>query len=262
MLRVATIVLVVPLVWGLILPTASWGGEDAFDLPPPANSHTLKRRDLWSTYYYVYSADHAGDAGHNLLKKNGQSLGVTLAARHWCNAAVEGTVLVKGSPSPPRAFNYAGTLHNQVDCTGFFPSLSPRIGSTVYGELGADAKYGIGDHPKFRLVPFRSIAVDRSDPDFRLRQDGVIRRVVIYVPRLKGVTITTPDGTTRSHDGYLFAADTGGAIKGDHIDFFLGMSTKNPAPDLIQSHETRTFEARIVEDRQIQDALFALHNME
>jgi 3D (Asp-Asp-Asp) domain-containing protein len=37
-----------------------------------------------------------------------------------------------------------------------------------------------------------------------------------------------PDGGV--HDGYLYASDTGGAIKGQRIDLFTGMNASSMSP--------------------------------
>jgi 3D (Asp-Asp-Asp) domain-containing protein len=235
--------------------------EDKFDLPQLPSLNEASRLSLWSTYYYILSAPAVDvSKGHKLLGKQGKDHGVALVARDWCNAAVEGTVSVELVAPPVRTFNYEGlSARTQVDCLRFFPSLGPSIGKSLFFDVPADAPFGLGDTSAFRLVPFRSIAVDRSTQVFRQKADGKLRKVVIYVPGLRGVKITTPDGVAREHDGYLFAADTGGAIKGNHIDFFLGISTVNPAPRLIRSSATATFAAYVVEDPDVQEALYALH---
>ena len=45
--------------------------------------------------------------------------------------------------------------------------------------------------------------------------------------------------------GYFFAADVGGAIKGTHVDFFLGTSLVNPF-QFVKSDDSSTFVAREV----------------
>jgi hypothetical protein len=62
-----------------------------------------------------------------------------------------------------------------------------------------------------------------------------------------------------THDGYFYTADTGGAIKGNHIDVFGGVFTRNPFPDFIKSDASQTFEAFRINDRAIVGALGVLH---
>lgn len=59
------------------------------------------------------------------------------------------------------------------------------------------------------------------------------------------MVISLPDGSTTSHDGYFFAADTGGAIEGNHFDFFLGISQTNPFP-FATSDPRDLFQVKIV----------------
>ncbi len=61
------------------------------------------------------------------------------------------------------------------------------------------------------------------------------------------------------HDGYIFAADTGGMIKGNHVDFFLGTERKNPFPKFVKSNPKASFEAYLIEDKGIQKSLKDLH---
>jgi 3D (Asp-Asp-Asp) domain-containing protein len=71
-----------------------------------------------------------------------------------------------------------------------------------------DAAYGIGEDG-YRLIPFRTIAIDPK----------VIKLgTVLYLPALKGIRL--PSGET--HDGFVFAHDTGQGIDGNRIDVFVG----------------------------------------
>ncbi len=44
------------------------------------------------------------------------------------------------------------------------------------------------------------------------------KRSIIFIPDTVGMTM--PDGST--HDGYWYVSDTGGGVKGSHIDLFTG----------------------------------------
>jgi 3D (Asp-Asp-Asp) domain-containing protein len=81
--------------------------------------------------------------------------------------------------------------------------------TTCYIELD-QTKYpwglGVQNRP---LVPFRSIAVDRMVIPYGTK---------VYVPEFDGVQMPNTYGFV--HDGCLLAADTGGGINGNHIDFF------------------------------------------
>jgi 3D (Asp-Asp-Asp) domain-containing protein len=110
---------------------------------------------------------------------------------------------------------------------------------------------GYGNGVKnYQLVPYRTIAVDPLN---------IAYGTVLYVPKAAGDTITLEDGSHIVHDGYFFAGDTGGAIKGAHIDTFTGTSEENPFPGMVLSNAKRTFEAYIVTDEQIILSLRTAH---
>ena len=73
-----------------------------------------------------------------------------------------------------------------------------------------------------RLVPFHSISVDtRVIPLF----------TKLVIPKTKGMKL--PDGTI--HDGVWYALDTGGAIKRDRVDLFVGAG--KAALEIMRGHE-------------------------
>jgi len=86
--------------------------------------------------------------------------------------------------------------------------------SPCYAEADADHPWGIGVQDR-ALVPFRSVAVDR---------DVIEYGTGLYLPALDGVSMPgeAPWGDF-THDGCVVAADTGGAIVGMHVDFFVGL---------------------------------------
>ena len=86
------------------------------------------------------------------------------------------------------------------------------------------------------LMPFRTIAVDTSI---------IPIGSVIFVPELRG-RIFTHDDKQLVHDGYLFAGDRGGAIRGKHIDVFMIDQKDIPFEDIFASKSSRTFAAHIV----------------
>ena len=102
---------------------------------------------------------------------------------------------------------------------------------TVNHPLGC----GVRNHP---LMPFRTIAVDPA---------VIPLESVVFVPELRGRAFTY-QGTDYVHDGYLFAGDRGGAIRGRHIDVFLVEAAAGPLEDIFASTENRTFAAHIVDE--------------
>ena len=212
-----------------------------FDLPEPSDATLGKRMTLWATEYHLpqVSTVKNGDA---LRDMKGKSLGVVLSRHDWCEAALEGSIRVIASDGSGITYNYAGTSSfNQVDCSRYY---SLKLGKTKFRK--ARGEYGDGVK-NYKLIPYRTIAVDRS-------QTPIPWGTVVYIPAAKGNPITLPDGSVVKHDGYFFAGDTGGAIKGSHIDVYIGVAKKNPFK-WVKSTSKGTFKAYIVNDPAIRDHL-------
>lgn len=141
------------------------------------------------TYYYVaVESDFSGDKTVPIYSKSGKVL-ATVSPKFAKAMRLEGT----GRLGDGRALNWAGScVHSEYDC---YSELDPKF-TTGRGAAGR------------ALVPYHSIAVDPAVIALGTR---------LYSPELAGKTM--PDGST--HDGWLIADDTGGAIKGAHIDFFV-----------------------------------------
>jgi 3D (Asp-Asp-Asp) domain-containing protein len=224
-----------------------------FDLPEPTAAALGQRLTLWSTFYHVLAAQNV-ETGQPLLAINGEGLGAKLSARDWCGAAMEGTVLVLNGATPDQTFNFADRgASQQVDCTRFFPhvpqSTIKSLGKTRF-EL-SQGPFGTGVQGMI-LVPYRTIAVDK-------KQRPIPFGTVIYIPAARGKEIKLPSGEVVKHDGYFFAADTGGLIKTNHIDVFSGINSRNPFPQFIKSDPARTFKAFIINDPQIVEKLRKAH---
>jgi len=93
-----------------------------------------------------------------------------------------------------------------------------RLKATLYhaGARGVGALDSLGCKP----VAMRTVAIDSR---------RVPRHTVLYIKETDGLTM--PDGTR--HDGFWYASDTGGAIKGDRIDLYTGQGkgSMNPLMD-------------------------------
>jgi 3D (Asp-Asp-Asp) domain-containing protein len=223
----------------------------SFDFPQPADAAKEKSLKLWATYYYVYGAKAAG-AGVPLLNKNGGELGPKLSVRDFCLAAIEGTVRVAGADGGGATYNFAsrgGT--SQCDCAPFASSLKPAVKAALGKTRWEVAKgpFGTGVQ-NMLLVPYRSIAVDKGHIPYGS---------VVYIPQARGQEVTLASGRVAKHDGYFYAADTGGAIKNNHIDVFSGVFTKNPFKNFVKSKETATFDAFLIKDAGVAAALAGLH---
>jgi 3D (Asp-Asp-Asp) domain-containing protein len=201
---------------------------------------------LWGTWYSVPRVRAIAREGAPLLAIDDRPLGPILSEKDFCDAAMNGTVEVELPRGRRRIFSYEGVGDGaQVDCEPYYPGFA-AIGRTRFRP--ASSRWGDGAHG-VHLVPYRTIAVD---PKF-LAQGSVI-----FVPAARGTVITLPTGETYIHDGYFFAADAGGAIRADHIDFFLGFSTNNPFI-FVKSRPEEKFEAFVVEDPWVEEALADAH---
>ncbi len=205
---------------------------------------------LWATYYSIHRAQPVA-SGQPLLNLQGQPLGPMLSGEDWCHAALEGTVQITDFAGRSAIYNFAGRGDTaQVNCSPFFSSLSSstleRVNRVRFAPAGNSYGQGTGG---YRLVPYRTIAVDRSQ---------IPIGSVIYIPEARGKIVTLPSGDRVIHDGFFFAADVGSGIQGNHIDIFIGTAMQNPFP-FITSRSTGTFRAFLIQDADITQALFALH---
>ncbi|WP_286939553.1 3D domain-containing protein [Achromobacter sp. UBA4530] len=232
--------------------TANADADQAdFSLPAP-DVATVKQHNLWATHYFVYAASASPD-GIPFVDKAGNPISDNVSQKDWCLAAIEGTVQVSMN-GKLRTLNYGGTRTDaQVDCAavlGIDPAIKPWITKTGHSYFrAAVGKYGDGGS-NYRLIPFRTVAVDKNVFPFG---------TVFFIPDAKGVSVTLPSGRVVYHDGYFFAADTGGAIKGNHIDVFCGTSAQNCFPGFITSNSDKTFVAMEISDAAVKDVLEAMH---
>jgi 3D (Asp-Asp-Asp) domain-containing protein len=107
-------------------------------------------------------------------------------------------------PSAPTAADPIGDLITRAAADG---GASWRLKATLY-HAGA-RRVGSRDSLGCRVSPMRTVAVDPQ---------VVSRHSIIFIKETAGMPL--PDGGV--HDGYWYASDIGGAIKGDRIDLFTG----------------------------------------
>lgn len=90
-----------------------------------------------------------------------------------------------------------------------------NLKATLYhsGAPGVGTRDSLG----CQTVAMRTAAVDPR---------VVARRTVLFIPETVGMKM--PDGST--HDGYWYASDTGGSVKGQRIDLYTGSSRASMAP--------------------------------
>jgi 3D (Asp-Asp-Asp) domain-containing protein len=211
-----------------------------FNLPKRILSTPVQT--LWATYYYTPRLAHV-DGGYDLLDMNGTPLGPQLPRSQWCSAAMEGSVQILFA-GKWQTYNYAGSTGvEQVDCSSDFKH---PVGRSRFKE----ARGPWGDGVKnFILSPYRTLAVDPAVIPYGS---------VVYIDAARGQRFTTPDGVSRVHDGYFFAADTGGLIRGRHVDVYIGVDKKTPF-SWITSNANANIAYQVVPDKDIQDALLQIH---
>jgi len=100
--------------------------------------------------------------------------------------------------------------------TGTLPGTPQfRLKATLYhaGAKGVGALDSLG----CKVVAMRTVAIDRN---------LIPRRTKLYIKETVGLPM--PDGS--KHDGFWYASDTGGAIKGEKIDLYTGHGSSSMRP--------------------------------
>jgi 3D (Asp-Asp-Asp) domain-containing protein len=100
--------------------------------------------------------------------------------------------------------------------TGAIPGVPGwNLRATLYhaGAKGVGALDSLG----CKVVAMRTVAVDRN---------LIPRRSILFIKETVGLPM--PDGG--KHDGYWYASDIGGAIKGERIDLFTGSGARSMQP--------------------------------
>lgn len=172
-------------------------------------------------YYLIDQSSYPDVPTIPMIDTKGNVL-ATVDANMFAAAALEGSVKLKDGrvlnvsggwvPAPPACVN---VLKHIADTTysGHYNYVGLSGGLTqIVSWVVSPTHWGIGAHHSAPLYPFFTCAVDPHV--FPLGS-------TLYVPGLVGVQL--PTGQT--HNGYLWAIDVGGAIKGAHIDFFTGTKT-------------------------------------
>lgn len=218
----------------------------SFSLPPPKLSEP-KDHQLWATYYYTPVYPFSKTEKHSILNLKGKAFGPRLSAEDWCNAALQGSFSISYSDGTLQTFNYAGlSKKKQVNCAPYHRFT--KSGRIRFQE--ARGPYGDGATGIYSLIPLRSIAVDPKKIPFG---------TVVFIPKAKGLRITFSSGHSIVHDGYFFANDTGGAIKQNHIDVYVGNEKHKELSAFVQSNENGVFDAYIIEESNIQSVMKQAH---
>jgi 3D (Asp-Asp-Asp) domain-containing protein len=125
------------------------------------------------------------------------------------------TVLFAGAnaqaaPSDPLGDLITSLLSGALPGAGVF-----NLKATLYhaGAKGVGALDSLG----CRVVPMRTLAVDRT---------VIPRHTIVFIKETVGLKM--PDGGV--HDGYWYASDVGGAIKGKRVDLYTGSGAASMKP--------------------------------
>jgi len=232
--------------WNFVLQAQH---QSDFSLDAPVQL-PQKKLTIWATQYYVHEFTSNGTIP--FVDKNNLPLGLYGDTCDFCMAALEGTASITDSSGNVFVVNYANTGDSAfVDCRKCLKYAKSKLTVESWGKTRWSISSGFGDGVKnYRLVPFRTIAVDPKTIPYG---------IVIYIPAARGEIIELPNGEKITHDGYFFAGDTGGAIKQNHIDVFTGVYTGNPFKTLVTSNANKTVEAYLVEDQVVIDSLKSSH---
>jgi 3D (Asp-Asp-Asp) domain-containing protein len=116
----------------------------------------------------------------------------------------------QAEPKDPLGDLLSSLLSGALPGAGVF-----NLKATLYH---AGAK-GVGslDSLGCRVVPMRTMAVDRT---------VIPRRTIVFIKETVGLKM--PDGS--AHDGYWYASDIGGAIKGQRVDLYTGSGAASMKP--------------------------------
>lgn len=206
---------------------------------------------LWSTNYYtpVYTSKMNGiplkDLSDNSLVNGVYP--VLLSRKEWCYSAMEGSVSIRFPSGSMATYNYAGNTTTQVDCSPYFGKDFPETNKVRF--RAARSRWGDGVE-NYSLVPYRTIAVDPETIPFGS---------TVFIPKAKGVKFMWL-GETFVHDGFFFAGDKGGAIKGNHIDLFTGTNKNHPFT-FVTNKRSGKFKATILKKSDISIEMDKFHQV-
>lgn len=158
---------------------------------------------MWNTYYYLANEDdHSGPRDTPIYDASCNEIARVRAGFHN-SVCIEGS----GRLADGRIINYASTCTNSCTRARLCGSQSYRICYSVLDPERFPWGQGAMSNP---LEPDRSMAVDRN---------FIALGTWVYFEELDGLI---PPGASEPHDGCLRADDVGGAINGNHFDFFAG----------------------------------------
>ncbi|HEY4162309.1 MAG TPA: hypothetical protein VGM59_04545 [Dongiaceae bacterium] len=215
------------------------GRADDFSYPK-VKTDGLKRLRVQISEYHIVFAKPGSEI--ELLGPGDRPLGVMLSGQDFCEAALQGTVEIKGirySVSGKGRKNQATCAPPQFDC--------PRCRAYALGRnrfVRVDSDGGMASKD-YGLVAYRTVAV---------RSGGLPLGTVLYIPAARGLRM--PNG--KRHDGYFFVADIG-AMRSTQLDLFADKRKLSWSIIGSGTASSRTSTAYIVTDPKIVKSLKAAH---
>ena len=163
-----------------------------------------KKRTLWSTYYKTPKLK-SGTGSFCLRDKTAKCISGGIRHDQKCFVQMQGSGVIDGKMFAYHSASSRG-IPSSDSCAKYGNAWKGSGNVRFY--ISEVFKYGKGSFNN-PLVPYKSIACPR---EFKNNHK-------FFIPDAKGVVL--PDGST--HNGVFVCHDRGGAIKGNHIDTFLGL---------------------------------------
>ena len=146
---------------------------------------------------------------------------VTVPAAAWGQSLTQDTPSLPNSPDADPAAQQGSDLIGDLISSSLseVKASLPAVDWTLVARMYHIGNRGVGTRDSLgcKVVPLRTVAIDP-----RL----VPKRTILFIPQTVGLPV--PGGGT--HDGYWYASDTGGGIKGAMIDLFTGHGARSMAP--------------------------------
>lgn len=226
-----------------------------FDLPPPMRTEG-EVTDLWSTHYHLWSSteEPAGGADvYAVLDPDDvpfpAEAPIHLTGRDWCFMALEGSGRVQRLDGTVVTLNYAAQSDVAVPCERWLGARWRSQGRVRFGL--AHGPYGDGVQD-WQLVPYRTLAVDCDEQTIPFG-------AAVFVPAAVGDAFEH-EGVAYTHDGWFFAADTGGAITDQHLDTYTGTTEVADLDHVRSDPNAQRFDAQLVPaDDPVAELLRDLH---
>src|SRR4051812_5760750 len=133
-----------------------------FNYQQPENLAGLKKLMLWSTQYFVHQFKSGGSIP--IVYRNGKPSGLFADACDFCEASLQGTAYITDPDGNVKVVKFAKTGRRTfVDCRKCDKYSDSNAAVEAWGKTLWIKSTGFsGSLRRYKLIPFRSIAVDRK----------------------------------------------------------------------------------------------------